>query len=139
MSQPRIVMLEYDQDDRYITEEFFAESGRKVTIDFVTNSDDFLKYLDRCTKNNRSYPSIILMNQQATPQSALTLLKQLKASPDYGHIPVVVLGSLSHPVMTKEFYAAGASSFIQKPFTGRDTRDKIANFIKYWFDTVELV
>jgi CheY-like chemotaxis protein len=139
MSQPRIVMLEYDQDDRYLTEEFFAAMGRKVAIDFVTNSDDFLAYFDRCTKNNRSYPSLILMNQLAAPQSALTLLKQIKSNTDYGHIPVVVLGNLSHPDLTKELYAAGASSFIQKPSTDRDTHVKISSFLQYWFDTVELV
>jgi hypothetical protein len=51
----------------------------------------------------------------------------------------VILGSLSHPGMTKEFYAAGASSFIQKPSTDRETQTKIASFVQYWFDTVELV
>lgn len=138
MSQPRIVMLEYDPDDRYLTEEFFAKIGRKVSIDFVTNTDDFQLYFDDCVKHLRPYPSLILMNQHAAPQSAITILKELKSNPAYGHIPVVILGSLSHPGTTKEFYAAGASSFIQKPSTDRDTHDKISTFIRYWFDTVEL-
>lgn len=138
MGRQKILMLEHDQDDRYLTQESITEIGRQVHIDFVRNSEEFWAYLHARYGDKNSYPSLILLSQKAAPQSALSILKELKSNTHYSYIPVVVLGNISYPDITREYYAAGASSFIQKPATNKDTQNKISNFIDYWFDTVEL-
>ncbi|RAW00293.1 response regulator [Pseudochryseolinea flava] len=134
----RVLMLEYDPDDRYISKEFFAQAERRIAIDFVTNSDEFIAFLQMQRHTDIQLPSLIIMNQKAAPSDPLTLLKQLKTDPYYKSIPVVILGDISHAGLTRSYYDAGASSFILKPVTYDETRQKIETFIRYWFEIVVL-
>jgi CheY-like chemotaxis protein len=135
---PVILMLEQDDDDRFITSSVFEENQYKAHLEFVNNSDMVFEYLDACRQNRRSYPSLILINLYATPKDGRTVLKQLKEDPHYKHIPVVILSGSNDPVMARECYMLGASSFIQKPSLLSETNEKINSFFKYWFKTVEL-
>ena len=133
-----ILMLEHDEDDRYITQAIFNEHNYDIKINFVGNSDEVLAHLDHCTKTNSRYPSMILLNYNSGPANALSVLRELRSNPHYMHIPVVVLSGSAHNDIIKECYSSGASSFIQKPSRDKETQEKIVNFFNYWFDTVEL-
>jgi response regulator RpfG family c-di-GMP phosphodiesterase len=138
MMSRTILMLEQDEDDRYITEAVFKENQYNLEVHFVNTSQEMLSYLGACEKNNIKYPSLILMNYHAIPSNAIAVLNELKSNPKYRYIPVVVLCGSTHDNIVKECYAAGASSFIQKPSLQHDIQRKISNFVHYWFETVEL-
>lgn len=132
-----ILMLEHDEDDRYITETVFKENKYEVNLEFVTNSDEVFSYLQKCKRTDK-YPSLILLNYNASPFNAVEILSQLKSDCDYSRIPVIVLCGIVSNEILEECYAAGASSFIQKPDSSISTDSKISNFFHYWFETVEL-
>jgi CheY-like chemotaxis protein len=135
---PVILMLEPDPDDRYITVSVFEEHNYQAHLEFVSNGEGLFAYLDHCRQSGLSYPALVLMNLHTTPQDGREVLKQLKASPDYKHIPVVVLSGSADGRIARECYALGASSFIQKPAPLREIHEKIASFFRYWFETVVL-
>jgi len=128
-------MLEGDEDDRFITSNFFEEANYPVRLEFVHSSAELQQYLSACEK----FPALILLSQQAGPKSVTEILRQIKSDPAHRHIPAVVLGGVLDPGMVKEYYACGASSFIEKPAGTVATRAKIESFFRYWFETVELV
>lgn len=134
-----ILMVEHDEDDRYITQAVFDEHRYNIKLQFVSTGREAFDYLQHCEKNGKSYPSLILLNYYAMPSTAVELLNELKANPHYKHIPAVVLSGSVHSAIIKECYLAGASSFIQKPAKSEETSVKITNFFKYWFETVELL
>lgn len=131
-------MLEHDDDDRYITQSVFEEHQYDIQIDFVNTSNEMFEYLRGCGSPEKSYPALILLNYHVSPSNAVEVLKQLKASERLRHIPVIVLSGSKHHAMVEACYAAGASSFVQKPADQQSTDMKISNFVKYWFETVEL-
>jgi CheY-like chemotaxis protein len=133
-----ILMLENDEDDRYITQATFDEHQFNIKIQFAATSPEVFEHLRECEKNTRPFPSLILLDYHATPSNAVEILQELKAQKRYGHIPVVVIsGSVKNEII-HACYAAGASSFIQKPSKALDTDAKISSFFQYWFKTVEL-
>jgi CheY-like chemotaxis protein len=134
-----ILMLEHDEDDRYITQSVFEENQVNVNLRFVTTSQELLKYLETCASDHSPFPTLILLNYYASPLNASEILRDLKSDVRFKHIPTVVLSGSVHPDIVKQCYLEGASSFIQKPSLSRDTSTKITNFIKYWFETVELM
>jgi len=134
-----ILMLEHDDDDRYITQEVFDEHQYNIKLNFVSTSSEVFSHLANCEKNNVRFPSLILLNYNAMPSNAIEILNELKASGPYNHIPVVVLSGTVKNDIIKDCYDAGASSFIQKPSKLAETNQKITNFFKYWFETVELL
>ena len=133
-----ILMLEHDDDDRYITQSVFDENNYAVKVHFVNSSTELFSFLMGCEDKNHPFPALILLNHYAVPQNALEILKALKSNQKYIHIPVVVLcGTLNHKIVN-DCYAAGANSFIQKPSLSSETNEKISTFVRYWFEIVEL-
>jgi response regulator RpfG family c-di-GMP phosphodiesterase len=133
-----ILMLEDDEDDRYITQAIFDEHRYDIRINFVTTSQDVFAYFAQCEKSNTRLPSLVLLDYHASPSNAVEILHEIKRGKKYAHIPVVVLSGSVKPEIIHECYAAGASSFIQKPWKVKETDAKISSFFRYWFETVEL-
>jgi CheY-like chemotaxis protein len=136
---PTILMLEHDEDDRYITQSIFEDNKYDVTLQFVTDSKGLKKYLEDARRGTSAIPSLILLNYLAFPSDGITILKELKADNTFQHIPVVVLSGTVQKDIIRQCYLHGASSFIQKPSISKENNRKITNFFKYWFETVELV
>lgn len=131
-------MLEHDDDDRYITQAVFDENLYSLKLDFVNSSDDLFAFLLSCEKTLTAYPAMILLTHYVFPLYAVDIVKKLKSNPRYAHIPVVVLSGTTNDEMVHHCYAAGANSFIRKPASGNEIGKKIGDFVRYWFETVEL-
>jgi len=132
-----ILMLEHDEDDRFITTTIFNELQLSADIRFVHNSDELFSYLNEA-KGNFDLPDILLVNLNARPLNGTEILKRLKSNADFQHIPIVILSGSTDKTIVRECYASGASSFIQKPSLNSDNHEKIISFFRYWFQTVEL-
>ena len=66
------------------------------------------------------------------------MVKHLKADTSLAHIPVIVLGEITTPDYIKQYYRAGANTYITKPSTVAATQKKIQLFLEYWFDVAEI-
>lgn len=126
-------MLEHDDDDRYITQAVLDDLKADVSISFVSTSIEFFQKLEAQQK-----PHLLLITYRATPLNAVEILKRLRSSTTLRHIPAVVLSGMANASIVRECYEAGASSFITKPSSGKNTTEKISTFLKYWFNIVEL-
>lgn len=89
--QPYILMLEDDEDDRYITQTFFAANNFDVGIEFLSNSDDVLPWLENCIAKDKHSPSLILLDKHAPADGGIEVLKRLKSHPLFKVIPVVMI------------------------------------------------
>lgn len=128
-----LLMLEDDPDDRFITESTIKELGYTTIIKFVKSSDELFSHLESDYK-----PFLILIDHDSSPMGAVDILKDLKSNGDYKHIPVVVLSESASQNEIIECYANGASSYVQKPASVADTRNKINVFLEYWLSVVEV-
>ena len=68
-----ILMLEHDDDDRYITQATFDENHYKVRLHFVDNSNDLFAFLISCERNLMALPSLILVTEGFLLQLPLSL------------------------------------------------------------------
>jgi CheY-like chemotaxis protein len=129
-----VFMLEDDEDDRYITKTFLDDANKNVPIMYFTTSEEMFEQLD-----SGKIPSIILVDYNFGPRTAIDVLKLLKSHKEYSSIPVVVLSDNAMPQFIRESYAYGACSFIQKPDNVEDTRNKLKHFFHYWTEVSETI
>lgn len=134
-----ILMLETDADDRFITSSLVNEFPYQLNLVFVDYGEELFKYLGHCRNTGNAFPSLILLSLTVNQHDGMEVLKRLKSDHQYNHIPVIVLTGVKQAAIVKECYALGASSFIEKPISASDTHKKIASFLTYWLETVELV
>jgi DNA-binding NarL/FixJ family response regulator len=83
-------------------------------------------------------PAVILINNQDHRHKAIDLVKYVKADIALAHIPVVVLGEITTADYTRQYYRAGANTYITKPSSIAAMRKKIRLFLEYWFDVAEV-
>jgi len=129
----KILMIEHDPDDRWLTEETFQAEGMEGDIQFIYGAD-LQAYLE--DPGNR--PPMILLSLNAQPFNGMDLIREIRNTEGYERVPIVVLSESALPADVQSSYAAGASSFILKPASYNDALFKMRSFINYWFRTVEL-
>jgi DNA-binding NtrC family response regulator len=120
-----VLMLQVDEDDKFITEESLREAGISTQVKFLNKVED----LESCIRRE-GMPSLILLNDRGAVHRGSKLLTR--------HIPVIMLGEVTTPDYIKECYIAGASSYIIKPSTVRETLKKIELFFHYWSEVAEV-
>jgi len=128
----KILMIEHDPDDRWLTEETFQAEGMEGDIQFIYGAD-----LHAYLQDPGNRPPMILLSLNTQPYG-MNLIRQIKETEGYANVPVVVLSESALPEDVQSSYAAGASSFILKPASYSDALFKMRSFINYWFRTVEL-
>ena len=134
-----ILMQEGDDDDRFITQSMFVEKQADVALVFAINSKELLKYLDDAKAGLSEMPAMVLLSYLAAPMNAVDILRTVKSDPAYKHIPIVVLSDALPEDSIRRCYSEGAVSVIMKAISSQGVEQKISTFIRYWFQTVELV
>lgn len=136
MENGYILMLEADAQDQELSLEYFK--ARNISCDFVTYSNKVMEFLNSKLIENKPLPKVIILSLHAVPDTGFFVLQEIKHNDHFNHIPVVVLGENTHEEMVKRCYAAGANTFINKPFSNEETSLKINLFLDYWFEVAEL-
>lgn len=131
--QSYALMLQADEDDQLLTESILMEMQQKIPMRFASN----IKQLNFAVAK-LGLPTVILVNNNNHRHHAIKLLKLLKADSQLDHIPVVVLGEITTPEYVRQYYRAGANTYITKPSTIAATREKIETFLDYWFTVAEV-
>lgn len=131
MTDPYVMMLENDADDRYFTESTLNDLGLPVRIRFESFSPALFEQTEE-------KPSLILLAYNTFPESGIAMLKEFKTHPQWSHIPVVILTEQMPPDHINAYYRAGANSVIKKPYSLELTRDKIQTFFHYWMNVAEV-
>lgn len=133
-----ILMLEDDDDDRHITETFFAASDFDYGIEFLTNSDEVMPFLESRRSSGQQLPSLILLDKNVPANGGMEVLKNIKSNSLFKIIPVVMISGSPYQSEINESYRLGVNSFIAKPYSSELTAQTIQNFIQYWFSSVQL-
>jgi response regulator RpfG family c-di-GMP phosphodiesterase len=131
--QSYVLMMQTDEDDRDITESILSGIELAMPVKFIDSIHDF-----EVLAVAEGIPVLILINESSARHASIEIVKRLKNNPVYRHIPLVILAERSLVDYIKEYYAAGASTFIVKPSTIELTRKKIEGFFTYWFQIAEL-
>lgn len=131
--QDYVLMLQADEDDRYFTQSILDEMQETIAMQFISGINE----LKTCISAN-GFPAVILINNQDHRHKAIDIVKYLKADNSLDHIPVIVLGEITTADYTRQYYRAGANSYIIKPSTVAAMRKKIRLFLDYWFEVAEV-
>ncbi|MEO7923210.1 MAG: response regulator [Chitinophagaceae bacterium] len=127
-----VAMINTDEDDRDITEAVLAETGMDISMKFLADANELYAAM-----GVEGAPLIILLNDTGAAYKGYDDLRQLRTDPSSSHIPVIVLGEVSTEDYIREYYRAGANSFVTKPSMVAETKKKMELFFNYWFNVAE--
>jgi CheY-like chemotaxis protein len=126
-------MIHADEDDQMLTQSVLEEMQETIPMHFISRTSEMEEMMAA-----HGLPAVILINNQDHRHKAIDIVTHFKRDSRLNHIPIVVLGELTTPDYIKQYYRAGANTYITKPSTLAATKKKIELFLAYWFDVAEV-
>ncbi|MDH3740709.1 MAG: response regulator [Hyphomicrobiales bacterium] len=134
-----ILIAEDDPDDRLLIQEAFNESNFDHPLDFVTNGEELLQYLDAQGKFKGSRkPGLILLDLNMPKMDGREALKHIKANSATRRIPIVVFTTSNSEDDIDSTYELGVSSYISKPSSVEGLKEVVNTLNGYWSNLVAL-
>jgi CheY-like chemotaxis protein len=130
----KVVILEHDEDDRFIASSVISELRDDLNVEFVSDPESLFAHLQA----NMAYPDMLILDLVLPSGSGIDVIRKIKNSEAYKHIPTLAISGSVHEDVIMECYRAGANSVFAKPYTDKGTIDKIRIVMEYWFSMAEL-
>lgn len=128
-SLKKIMLIEDDQDDSsFIAEiiERFYPTYSLINIDTAAAALNILKEYQ-----SSELPNLIIIDYQLLPITGLDLLKEIKQSYLFRHIPVAVYSSSAYYKHKTECLEAGACIYLTKPNTVQEIKEDLSKMLSF--------
>ncbi|MCL4549992.1 MAG: response regulator [Bacteroidetes bacterium] len=108
-NKKKIILIEDDEGVTRLIQFKLAKEGYEIVV--FPNGENVTDYL----LTNKV--SLVISDVMMPIVDGLTILKQIKSTPEIADIPVILLSTYSHESIILEGLRAGAADYITKPFS----------------------
>ena len=110
---PAVWFVDDDDDDRLFIRSAFEDISPAVTVLTLNNGEQLLAELADCG----GLPKLILLDLNMPGLNGFDILRQLRGTPSFRHIPVVIFTTSSNGLDRQLSLSEGANDFLTKPTT----------------------
>ena len=103
----------------------FAASVLEIEVLHASNGQDGLKLLREFHEDI----SLVILDFNMPGANGLEILKEIKGDPVIKNTPVMMLTSDADPNLVMDFIKAGATNYLNKPFTQEDLMSRIMSSV----------
>lgn len=133
-----VLLVEDNAADVDLTRETLSTSRLQIELDVARNGVEALDWLHACLDEGRELPDLILLDLNLPRKNGREVLAEMRSTPSYKHLPVVVLSSSEAERDIAQCYALGANCYVAKP-VGFDAFKEIVEAVEhFWFSIVRL-
>ncbi len=133
-SREVVLLIEDDPHDAMLVERSFQRSGLKVSLVKARDGREALDYLLEKVAVGVSgcVPRLILLDLKLPRMDGFEFLREVRASPRFSCIPVVVLTSSSEWEDVEKAYELGANAYLVKPLKFEDFMEMMKVVGTFW-------
>jgi CheY-like chemotaxis protein len=130
MRRYKIVIVENDEDEQFFMNEGFMTADVFDVLAILNNGDALFRWL---TQNGNNLPDVILSDLNMPGKNGYDIITEIKSTPAYQHIPVIITSTSSTKSFIDKCLAYGAAAYIIKP----ETFVEYVPFAKNVFETIQ--
>jgi len=139
MEPVHILMVEDNEGDVLLTQLGLRDAKIAVDLTVVKDGVEAMEYLRREGRFEAApRPDLILLDLNLPRMDGREVLGELKADPDLGRIPVVVLTSSLADDDVERAYGLHASCYVVKPVGAKEFEKIIHSINEFWLTVVKL-
>ena len=139
MQPINILLVEDNLDHVDLVKDALLECNERNKVACVYNGDQALDYLATVQQSpSTQAPDLILLDLKMPRCNGISVLKALKADPQYRKIPVIILSTSANGADVNVCYELGANSFVTKPVDAEQFLQAIKEINGYWVSTSKL-
>jgi two-component system response regulator len=121
-------LVDDDDDDLLLLEAAFDSVRPDVRIQLLHDGEELLPQLE----HSASPPSLIVLDLNMVRVDGLEALRRLRASTEYGQLPVVMLTTSSNPADEQQSARLGANDYFRKPNTFPELTQLAQRLLDQW-------
>ncbi len=125
---PAVWVVDDDEDDRLFISSAFEDVQQPIRVLTLTDGDQLLPKLATC----KQLPQLILLDINMSRQNGFDTLKQLRDTPTFAHLPVVMLTTSSDKSDIQRSLALGANQFMTKPASYNQLVTLVKELTEQW-------
>ncbi len=125
---PAVWVVDDDEDDRLFIRSAFEDVQQLIRVLTLTDGDQLLPSLTTC----KQLPQLILLDINMSRQNGFDTLKQLRNTPTFAHLPVVMLTTSSDNADIERSLALGANQFMTKPASYNQLVTLVKGLTEQW-------
>lgn len=137
-----ILLIEDDAGDRELFRLVVEGSAIDAQLKVAEDGEAALDYLNRRGKfagpEDAPAPDLIILDLNMPKLSGREVLSELRSSPKFRSIPIVILTTSSRSEDVDRCYELGCNSFVTKPSEINEFNSAVERMSDYWFDLVSL-
>ena len=126
-------MIDDNPTDVLLTRRALSETGIPHELQVAHDGEEGLNVLLTLRADQSEPPDLILLDLNMPKKDGFDVLTEMRAQPNLGHIPVVVLTSSTHRADVQRCYALHANSYLAKPVEYEELKDLMRTVGNYWF------
>lgn len=123
MSELRLLLVEDNDDDRFLTMRTLKKLPLTLQIEVAKNGDEALQ---RLLSAEGAIPSLVLLDLQLPKIGGINLLNRLRARFSSHELPVIILSSSDNPVDINLCREMGISGYLSKPLDPAELQKHLA-------------
>jgi CheY-like chemotaxis protein len=130
----RILIVDDSPYDVELTISALAENNLANEVIVAEDGEEALDYLYKRGKfaNKTGNPAVILLDIKMPKMNGIEVLRHIRTSSEFKHIPVIMLTSSREERDLVESYKLGANSYVVKPVDIVQFLDAIKTLGQYW-------
>ena len=111
----KILMVDDDADDRYLSLFAFKRLDTNHTLEFINGGQELIEHLITLEGSTDELPDLILLDLNMPEMNGKMVLAQIKARPKLRHLPIAIFSTSNSQKDIDESLVLGAENFIIKP------------------------
>lgn len=123
MSEIRLLLVEDNDDDRFLTMRILKKLPLALQVEIAKNGDEALQKL---LAEAAELPSLVLLDLQLPKIGGINLLARLRERFSTRQLPVIILSSSDNPGDIKLCRELGVSGYLSKPLDPVALRNHLA-------------
>ncbi|MBO0931706.1 response regulator [Fibrella aquatilis] len=131
---PCVWLVDDDDEDLLLMRAAFNSVDPRIEIRTMADGEDLLPQL----QDTRPFPHLILIDLNMIYLNGFDALAQVRALPQFGHLPVVVLTTSNNPADRQKSTALGANDFHTKPDSFPDLTQLARDLTRQWLPETPL-
>ena len=110
-----ILVVDDDKEDHLILQDYFGDIGLKEHLAYKENGKEAFDFLESLSEED--LPELIVLDLNMPILNGVQTLLQLKRSPRYKNIPVIIYSTSENENEKRKCLSYGALNYVVKPST----------------------
>lgn len=127
MSGFTVLLVEDEPEDRIILSDAFRKVAPAATLRMARDGEEAIDYLDArgdfADRTAHPAPQFVVLDLKLPKRSGFEVLEWIRSRAEHKMLPVIVLTSSNEPRDIDQAYALGATSYIVKSLSLKETRE----------------